>query len=119
MYDNPTHIGDMARERGLTIAEYLRQNYTREELDNLQSCVRIEMTTRQVAIDGFNGNSPHRRIHIDFNGLSKEELDAMHEGVRMELSKKRERARMLTCSPEVDISGTLETSTPDTETATV
>lgn len=93
MYDRLIRIGDEARGHGLTITQYLCQNYTREELDRIQIQVKLEMDARQVAIDRFKGSTAHHATHVDLGHLDREELDAMQERVMLELSRKKAHAK--------------------------
>jgi len=84
-----------ARENGLTLGEYLKQNFSNTGLDRLQKKVNTELKHREGMIGDFR-SSYERPAAMEFGAMDGRGLDALQDEIQANLARKRAELRRLT-----------------------
>ena len=82
-------ISEGASAEGMTMSEYLRENYNSKGLDDVQTVVNKGLSDNQGKIDEFRQSNNIRRDNIDFTGMDSLSLDLMQADVNAKMDAAR------------------------------
>ena len=89
------NLMETAQNSGMNIVDFLRSNFSPDELDALQTKVNSELKAREPVISGFRETYTRTSDVLDVSTMSSDELDALQSDVARGLAEKREELAMI------------------------
>ena len=83
-------ITSSARVSGLSLSEYLKENFDTEGLDDIQTVVNKGLSDNRSKIDTFRNSANITRTPFEVAGLNSEGLDLLQADISEKLATKRE-----------------------------